>query len=217
MKLNQTLGQLFFSYMSHNLYDLLIYRFVAPIIWGCKTEKIIDNYHRNLSDNHLEIGVGTGYLLNYSNPNPLNLTLSLMDLNKRCLEKSATRLSKYSPATYQRNILQPLSLPGKRFSSIGLNFVMHCVPGSYLDKGVAFQHAYDVLENGGVFFGSTVLRHSVSHKPFSKAAMRILNSLNIFHNDQDDLVDFKQAIESLFDLVEIQTYGPTIVWTARKK
>jgi len=189
MKLNQTLGQLFFSYMSHNLYDLLIYRFVAPIIWGCKTEKIIDNYHRNLSDNHLEIGVGTGYLLNYSNPNPLNLTLSL----------------------------QPLNLPGIRFSSIGLNFVMHCVPGSYLDKGVAFQHAYDVLENGGVFFGSTVLRHGVSHKPFSKAAMRILNSLNIFHNDQDDLVDFKQAIESLFDLVEIQTYGPTIVWTARKK
>lgn len=217
MTINQTFGQLFFTSMSHSLYDLFVYRLVTPYVWRCQTEIVIDNYHRNLSDNHLEIGVGTGYLIKESEPHTRHLKLSLMDLNKRCVEKSAKRLSEYSPTLYQQDILQPFEIGEKRFDSIGLNFVMHCVPGDFKSKGVAFKHVYDALKNGGVFFGATVLHDGVKRSVLSRLVMKALNVLTIFHNSQDNLDDFKVAIEAVFDLVEIEVVGSTVLWRATKQ
>ena len=214
-------GQFFFSSMSHSLYDFLIYRFVAPYIWGCKTESVLDSYYHNLSDNHLEIGVGTGFLLDRSNPSKNHLRLSLMDLNKRCLEKSVARLERYSPGDYQRNIMHPLKLNNKRFSSIALNFVLHCVPGNFNPddpqyKGNAFQNIHQALESGGVFFGATVLADGVGRTFVAKVAMKILNTFNIFHNQHDHLKELQCAMESCFDVVEYELLGSVVLWRARK-
>jgi len=215
-------GQFFFSTMSHSLYDAFVYRLVTPFIWGCETRYVLQRYEQDLSSNHLEIGVGTGYLLDQCHVSTDELALSLMDLNERCLQKSTKRLSKYSPDIYVQDILKPLKVNKKRFSSIALNFVLHCVPGGFdlqspKSKSIAFSHIYDALETGGVFFGATVLHRGVNRTLSSKVAMKALNHLTIFHNKQDQLSDFRDAIESYFDVVELEVVGSIVFWRAFKQ
>lgn len=37
------------------------------------------------------------------------------------------------------------------------NFVLHCVPGTWAEKGRAFRHIAQVIADDRVFFGSTIL------------------------------------------------------------
>ena len=115
------LGQLFFSLMSHFLYDLGLYRFVSPFIWRCSTQRLLDNYVENVSQNHLEIGVGSGYFLQRTLCADFLQRLVLLDLNPRCLKKSARRLLEFGPENYQHNILLPMKDDGEKYASVGMN------------------------------------------------------------------------------------------------
>ncbi len=117
MDLKQRIGQLFFSTMSHKLYDTGLYRVVTPYFWQCKTDTLLSSYKRNLANNHLEIGVGTGFLIKESAPVSSGFRLTLMDLNEACLRKSARTLAKYKPNLYQQNILEPFEECTQKFDS----------------------------------------------------------------------------------------------------
>ena len=216
MNTQQRFGQWFFTLMNHTFYDLLVYRIAAPFFWRCKTATVVDNYHRNLSDHHLEIGVGTGFLLHQSEPHDPDFKLSLMDLNQQCLTKSAARLSAYQPRLYRQNVLQPFAGCNEKFQSVGINFVLHCVPGSFKEKGVVFKHIAGVLDEIGVCYGATVLSEGVERKLPARIAMWLLNALRIFHNRDDRLTDLRQALEKEFDLVEIEIVGSVALWRASR-
>ena len=115
------LGQLFFSLMSHHLYDIGLYWFVTQRIWRCPRSRLMDNYVENVSDNHLEIGVGSGFFLARTLCADFVRRLVLLDLNERCLSKSAARLKSIAPQTCQHNILDPLKSIEPKFKSVGMN------------------------------------------------------------------------------------------------
>src|ERR1043165_996739 len=46
-----------------HLYDPLIVNLVAPRIWGCDPDILVDHYREHVTSNHADIGVGTGYFL----------------------------------------------------------------------------------------------------------------------------------------------------------
>jgi hypothetical protein len=46
-----------------SIYDLLVHGVSNHLAWRCTTGKLLDLYRANLSANHLESGVGTGYFL----------------------------------------------------------------------------------------------------------------------------------------------------------
>jgi len=131
------IGQLFFSIMSHFLYDLGLYRFISPYIWRCSTQRLLDNYVENISRNHLEIGVGSGYFLKRTLCADFLQRLVLLDLNGRCLKKSVRRLQEFAPeglhelcfALHSRRLPdQPTYFYACTLSSGGRRSVLWCNP-----------------------------------------------------------------------------------------
>lgn len=219
-------GQWFFSTMSHALYDAIVYKFVIPYIWRCSPQRVIDSYRYNLSKHHLEIGVGTGYALNKGLAGltcckPTSVNLSLMDLNSTCLRKSAGRLAQHNPRLAVHNTLRPFTGYHETFKSVGLHFVMHCIPGDFIAKGRVFKHIAETLKPNGIFFGATVLgssanAKSISHHLLARVSLSILNALGIFHNSQDILAELKGELEDHFSFVEIDVTGSIAHWRAVK-
>jgi hypothetical protein len=44
-------------------YDLSVFGFNNPAVWKCPTRELIEHYRAHVCGNHLEAGVGTGFLL----------------------------------------------------------------------------------------------------------------------------------------------------------
>src|SRR5688572_8199697 len=91
-----------------HLYDPLIVHWVAPRVWGCSPDVLVDHYREHVTSNHADIGVGTGYFLDrcgFESPNP---RVALIDLQPNCLAYTARRLSRYRPHTYVRDVLRPV-------------------------------------------------------------------------------------------------------------
>ena len=208
--------QFFFSIMSHKIYDFGLYRFVSTYIWKYDSQKIIKSYKQNVSNNHLEIGVGTGYLIKNSIEPRESLTLTLMDLNESCLKKSAIELISYSPYQIKQNILEPFANTKNTYDSIGMNYVLHCVQGDFKSKGIVFDHVYSALSDGGVFFGATILTEGVNNSFSAKILIYILNMLCIFSNNKDSFKDFSDSLNKQFMNVEINKSGSVVYWKAQK-
>ena len=47
---------------------------------------------------------------------------------------------------YRRNVLEPIFLEGERFDSIGLNYLLHCIPGIIESKSVVFDHLMNIIK-----------------------------------------------------------------------
>jgi ubiquinone/menaquinone biosynthesis C-methylase UbiE len=195
-------------------YDRLL-EFTCNRVWHCPIRRTLELYRRHLSSNHLEVGVGTGYFLEHSHLPGSEPRLALLDLSPHCLKGTATRLSRYAPEVYRANALAPIELSVRRFDSIAMNYVLHCMPGALPEKGVAFANLKPLLNASGVLFGSTVLRHGVRCDLGAKAFMRLYNARKVFCNLEDNLADLRQALEATFHNVQIEVIGCVAQFSGR--
>ncbi|MBI3897610.1 MAG: class I SAM-dependent methyltransferase [Gammaproteobacteria bacterium] len=208
-------GQAAFTKSTLALYDQLVLGATCRLIWRCPIERTLEFYQQQLSANHLEVGVGTGFFLDRSRfPKPTP-RLALLDLNTHCLAHTAKRLTHYSPEIYQANILAPIQINMPGFDSIGLNYVLHCLPGAFPEKGIAFANLKALLNPGGVLFGSTVLHGGVSRSLSAKALMRLCNARRVFSNERDDLNGLVQALEQHLKDVRVDVVGCVAQFSGR--
>jgi len=126
------------------------------------------------------------------------------------------RLQEFAPEGLQHNILLPMRAEPDKHASVGMNYVLHCIPGDFLTNRRIFMHVRSVLEDGGVFFGATLLNHPVRAGFWSWLMMRVLNGVGIFHNHNHSLADLRRALESTFRDVEITVVGSAAVFRAVK-
>lgn len=187
-------------------YDRLL-EFTCNRVWHCPIRRTLELYRRHLSSNHLEVGVGTGYFLEHSQLPGSEPRLALLDLSPYCLKRTAARLSRFAPEVYRANALAPIELSVRRFDSIAINYVLHCMPGALTEKGIAFANLKPLLNPSGVLFGSTVLRHGVRCALGARAFMRLYNARKVFCNLEDSLADLRQALETTFRDVQIEVIG----------
>jgi ubiquinone/menaquinone biosynthesis C-methylase UbiE len=195
-------------------YDWLL-ELTCNRIWQCSIERTLQLYQQHLSANHLEVGVGTGYFLDRSRFPAPEPRLGLLDLNPHCLKHTEARLGRYAPEVYRGNALAPIEFSGKRFDSIAINYVLHCMPGAFPEKGTAFANLKPLLNTGGVLFGSTVLRLGVSCDLRARAFMRFYNARNVFSNLQDSLSGLTEALERSFRNVQIDVIGCVAQFSGR--
>jgi hypothetical protein len=87
-------------------YDLVVHGFSSRVAWRCPTSRLTALYERNLSDNHLEAGVGTGLFLDRAGTHFDRLVLA--DINTHCLDRAVRRLARFQPWSCQANLLTPL-------------------------------------------------------------------------------------------------------------
>ena len=139
-----------------SFYDRLVHGLSNRFAWRCPTERIIGLYRDNLSSRHLEAGVGTGFFIDRANPAGFD-ELTLLDINRHCLARSAQRLARYHPLLCETNLLAPIASELEPADSIGLTYVLHCLPGRMAEKLKAIDHLQPVMNKGTVLFGATIL------------------------------------------------------------
>jgi hypothetical protein len=132
-----------------------------------------------------------------------------------CLERSATRIQRYHPKTVQANVLDPIELEASEFGSIGLNYLLHCFPGTLKDKAVVFDHVKSHLAPDGIVFGSTLLTEGVKRSPTARALMRIYNSKGIFSNQGDSVRDLERELTARYQHVKLEVVGCAALFTAQ--
>jgi hypothetical protein len=197
-----------------SIYDLLVHGVSNHLAWRCPTRKLFDLYRANLSANHLEAGIGTGYFLDRAG-RPNFQRLVLLDINRNCLARAARRLARFKPALYEVNLLAPLNLDLPRFSSIGLTYVLHCLPGRMSDKLVALDYLWPLMEERAVLFGATILGRGVEPNFAARTLLDIYNEKGVFNNREDDLKSLTDGLRKRFNEVRVGMQGCVALFRAR--
>jgi len=173
------------------------------------------HYKKYVRHNHLEVGVGTGFLLNRVQFGSDHPRLALMDLSLECLEKTKQKVARHAPATYIQNLLEPIQYKIDKVESIAINYVMHCIPGSFKEKGIAFAHLKTLLSETGVLFGTTVLSEKVHKNVLASPFMWLMNYLGVFNNRSDNAHDLRECLEKNFEVIEFEVVGVTAFFAVR--
>jgi SAM-dependent methyltransferase len=191
-------GQAIYNRATLAVYDVGVLGLSCRLLWRCPKAEMLAGYDRNVGARHLDLGVGTAYFLDrcrFPDPRP---RVTLVDLNPTVLQVAAHRISRYRPEVIQANVLGPLPVPAGTYDSVGVNFLLHCLPGDWRAKGTVFANAATALRPGGRVFGSTILAAGVKTTARARAVMRLYNARGIFHNAGDDLAGLGEELAGRF-------------------
>ncbi|MBI1354253.1 MAG: methyltransferase type 12 [Acidobacteria bacterium] len=196
-----------------SFYDLLVHKVSNRFAWRCPTDLMIDHYEQHLADPHLDVGVGTGFFLDKARfpvPEP---RVTLLDPNRHCLDSAARRIARYQPSKVAADALAPLPELG-RFGSIGLLYVLHCLPGTMASKAVIFDRLKPLLADGGTLFGATILDDDEDANAVARALMGFYNRKGIFSNREDSQQALELELRRRFERVEISREGCVALFAA---
>jgi hypothetical protein len=206
-----------------SVYDLVVLGWFSNTAWRCPAAVLTDHYDAHVSANHLDVGVGTGYFLDrctFPAPRP---RLALMDVNPACLAAASQRVRRFQPETYSANVLEPLAaqlgsgIAG--FDSIGMTYLLHCLPGNLSDKAVVFENLLALAEPGATVFGATLLHDGVNRNRYARQVMAFNNRREIFCNTGDDLVGLEAVLSEHLDESSVRIVGCVAMFsgTARRR
>ncbi|MBG0811678.1 class I SAM-dependent methyltransferase [Methylosinus sp. H3A] len=208
-------GQAVYTPAVLRLYDMLVLGLSNRFIWKCPTPRLRALYDLHASGNHLDVGIGTGYFLDHCRFPVAAPRVALMDLNPDALRFAAERIARFSPQTYRRNVLEPIAFDAPKFDSVGVNYLLHCLPGAITEKAVVFDHLKALTNDGAVFFGSTLLQGGVERSAAARRLMAFYNRKGVFSNRADDFDGLRYALERRFRNVEIDIVGCAALFIAR--
>lgn len=208
-------GQAVYTAGSLKIYDATVLWFSNRFLWRCPTADLIRLYDANISANHLDAGVATGYFLDRCRFPVERPRLGLLDLNPLCLETAAARVARYHPETYRANVLAPVEIQTAPFDSLGITYLLHCLPGPMARKAAAFANLKALLAPGARVFGATILGRGVRHNWLGRRVMALYNDRGIFGNREDDLDGLRAALAAQFDDVDLDLKGTVALFTAR--
>jgi hypothetical protein len=197
------------------VYDPLIVNLVAPLVWGCDPDILIDHYRDHVTSNHADIGVGTGFFLDRCGLPSANPRLALIDLQPNCLEHTARRLSRYRPSTYLRDALSLVDgIPGGPFDSVALPGIIHCLAGDLTIKGRVFDNIAPLTRPGTKIFGYTLVYDGVPLRASRRLVHPLLNRLRVIDNANDRLGDLRHALSVRFTDCNVELIGCMALFSA---
>ena len=204
-------GQAHYTRSFLRIYDPLVLGFFGRVVWRCPTERLVDRYREMIGRDHLDIGPGTGYFLAAAGP-PGSITL--LDPNPSVLAHCAARLSHLDPVLVGADATQPLPFE-RRFDSVALNYVIHCLPSAGDQKAAAISNAAAVVAEDGVVFGATVLGEPQLHTWASMRALEANNRRGIFDNRNDGVGTLERMLDESFRDHTIEIVGAVALFAAR--
>ena len=199
-------GQAIYTPLMLKIYDLWVLDISNSWIWRCSKKVQLKQFHQYVSTNHLDIGVGTGYYLKQCSW-PDNAKLTLMDLNPNCLEMAKNLPQNLKPNLYLHDVFKLDPALSNQFSSISMNYLLHCLPGNMNIKSEAIANAVSMLQPGGILFGATILADKPLHTKMSQRLCAFYNEKGVFSNTEDTLEALKTALAQHVTEVEVKVVG----------
>jgi len=210
-------GQAIYTKSLLSTYDWFVLRFSNRVVWKCPSHNILALYNQHVSNNHLDVGVGTGFFLDRCYFPSTHPRLALFDLNPNSLEFTARRMARFQPETYRMNVLEPIVVEVPRFDSVGMNYLLHCLPGTIQSKAIVFEHLKSLMNHGGVLFGATLLHEGVKRSWLAKRFMKVYNTKGIFTNTEDNLDGLKQILKQHFSESSVEVIGSAALFWGKNK
>ncbi|ACL59844.1 class I SAM-dependent methyltransferase [Methylobacterium nodulans] len=209
-------GQAIYTRTTLALYDLVVLGISNTLVWRCPTREILRLYDHCVTDEHLDIGVGTGWYLDRCRFPSSRPRLGLLDLNPHSLRAASQRVARYRPEQYQADVLRPIAIPARPFGSIAMTYLLHCLPGAMAEKAVAFDHILPLLRPEGVVFGATLLSRGVRRTRAAERLMAFYNRKGVFSNQADDAESLREALQRRFSEIDVRIFGCGALFVARK-
>lgn len=211
---NSTAGQAVYSPWVLALYDWYVLGFSNSLVWQCSSSQLLDWYDRHVSNSHLDVGVGTGWFLDRCRYPSSIPKLTLMDLNPNSLTHTAARIARHRPRVVQADVFGPLPGDLGTFDSIGLNFLLHCLPeqSGHTTKWQALANLNAHLRPGGTLFGSTII--GPPRTLSQRTLMSAYNRKGIFGNRNDTRAALENTLRQGFTHVEIEERGLVLLFAA---
>ncbi|MFI6347980.1 class I SAM-dependent methyltransferase [Streptomyces sp. NPDC050560] len=200
-------GHAVYNRLTLAVYDFALYEVSCRYTWKCPKGKLLELFGRNVSASHLDVGVGTGYLLDRCQKSGAVPRVTLVDLNETALRYAAKRLARFRPVAVRANALEPLPLPERSQESASMNFLLHCLPGSFEEKARVFDRVAACVREGGRIFGATVLSAGVPVGRGARFQMGRLNRSGVFHNADDGAEALDDALARRFSTYELRMEG----------
>ena len=104
-----------------------------------------------------------------------------------------------------------------KFDSVGVNYLLHCLPGSIATKAVAFDHLQTVMNPDAVMFGATLLQGGAPRSHLANRLMSFYNRKGIFSNRGDSLQGLEQALLKRFHEVSVNVVGCVALFSVRTR
>jgi ubiquinone/menaquinone biosynthesis C-methylase UbiE len=209
-------GQAPYSRSALLFYDLFVMHYTLPVLWRCSSKRLRRLYDEHAGDRHLDVGVGSGYLLDKCRFRASAPRITLMDMNPNSLSRTARRIRRYSPVTHQGDVLEPWGVPAGSFDSVAMSNLLHCLPGDLREKAAPIEEAHEALTPGGTLFGATVLGLEADQTKRSRKALERLNRKGAFNNLDDRAEDLDAALAEAFSEHSLEIEGAVALFTAHK-
>ncbi|MEN3802945.1 class I SAM-dependent methyltransferase [Aeromonas veronii] len=207
-------GAKVYTPLTLKVYDWWVLGISNRFAWKCSTsDYLVPHFKKHLGQRHLDIGVGTGFYLQYV---PEEIDISLMDMNANSLAVAKERVSgRCCATTIQHDIFEsiPIECEGG-YDSVSLYYLLHCLPGTLAEKRIALLNASKALKSNGTLFGATILGYEVNHNLLGRKLMHTYNSKGIFSNIQDTEAGLRHELSSLFENVVIHRVGKVALFSA---
>jgi len=207
-------GARYYGALTLPLYDAAVLNIAVPYAWGVPLKVGREMYRRLTGARHLDIGVATGYFLRKALEDREQAQITLMDLNENATRYAAGKLERFDVTEAVGDALEPFPVDGP-FDSIAMFHLLHCMPGTVVEKAVAFDHAIEVLAPGGVCFGASVTPAGQCLNPFGRLVLNGSNRTGALNNAQDDHDALRAEIEARFHNTKIELQGVMTLWEAR--
>ena len=198
------------------LYDWWVLGLSNHAIWLCPTSCLRRLYDCHSGARHLDVGVGSGYYLDRCQWPTAKPRIVLLDCNQASLRWGARRLARYRPACVCVDVRQAMPFADASFDSIGVTYVLHCLPGSIGDNAVVFDRLMPLLRHGGTLFGATVLGRDVRHTLPARALLAVYNRLNVFSNRHDTAQQLAQVLEPRCGAWGVEVIGGVALFWGRR-
>jgi hypothetical protein len=115
------------------------------------------------------------------------------------------------------NVLESVALGPDDFDSIGVNYLLHCLPGTVEMKTAAVvRNLAKRLKPGAVLFGSTILGRGVRPNALGRLMMRLYNRKGIFANFEDDRDGLERGLAAQLGSVELEIVGAAALFAGRR-
>jgi 2-polyprenyl-3-methyl-5-hydroxy-6-metoxy-1,4-benzoquinol methylase len=209
-------GQAIYTPFLLKLYNFWVLDISNRWIWRCPKYIQLEQFNKYISANHLDIGVGTGYYLQACQSPSLS-QLSLMDLNPNCLSIASNTLRSMGiiPTDYLADIFKSQPNLSEQFSSISMNYLLHCLPGNMETKEKCIANATAMLTPGGILFGATILADEQLHTKASQALCAFYNKKGIFSNQKDTLQALQTVLKRHLIEVDVSVVGCVALFRTR--